>query len=182
MSNSGSVIAPIVVMSHTTKVVASQDAMPSILSPWVNVDARINAPIVNAKPVPPRRSDAYRWGNFKIDRDRIACVTANATTAAMNPGIDNETPGTIHAATSSPIAHDARSTTARNRIPLMAESVDRRAVAGRRTTMATANPTTKRMSRHRHRDREVVVALVLMPVRARLATGFVVVGARGAGV
>src|SRR5262245_43444525 len=36
----------------------------------------------------------------------------------MNPGTDNETPGTIHAATSSPIAHDARSATARNRICL----------------------------------------------------------------
>ena len=73
MSSSGSVIAPIVVTSHTTTVVASQDAVPSIVSPCVNTDARINATIVNAKPVPPRSSDAYRWGNFKIDRgqDRL---------------------------------------------------------------------------------------------------------------
>src|SRR6185503_13813611 len=115
MRSSGSVIAPIVVTSHTTTVVANQDATPPIVSPCVNTDARINATIVNAKPVPPRSTDAYRWGNFKIGKDRIACVTANTTTATMNPDTDNETPGTIHAATSSPIAHDARSTTARSR-------------------------------------------------------------------
>src|SRR6185437_7326102 len=58
----------------------------------------------------------------------------------MNPGTDNETPGTIRAATSSPIAHDARSTTARSRICLMAISVGRQALAGRGTTMTTAKP------------------------------------------
>jgi hypothetical protein len=119
------VIAPIVVTSHTTTVVANQDAMPSIVSPCVNTDARINATIVNTKPVPPRSSDAYRWGSFKIDKDSIDCVTANTTTATMNPGTDNETLGTIHAATSSPIAHDARSKTARSRICLVAISVGR---------------------------------------------------------
>jgi hypothetical protein len=125
MSSSGSVIAPIVVTSHTTTVVASQDAMPSIVSPCVNTDARINATIVNANPVPPRSSDAYRWGSFKIDKDSIASVTANTTTATMNPGTDNETLGTTHAATSSPIAHDARSKTARSRICLVAISLGR---------------------------------------------------------
>ena len=125
MSSSGSVIAPIVVTSHTTTVVASQDAMPSIVSPCVNADARINATIVNAKPVPPRSSDAYRWGNFKIDTDRIASVTANTATATMNPGTDNETLGTIHAATDSPIAHDARSTNVRSRSRLLTISVGR---------------------------------------------------------
>src|SRR5689334_5000916 len=99
MSNSGSVIAPIVVTSHTTTVVASQDAMPTMVSPCVNTDARINATIVNAKPVPPRSSDAYRLSNFKIDRDSIACVTANTATATLNPATDNETLGTIQAAT-----------------------------------------------------------------------------------
>src|SRR5262245_58847761 len=59
----------------------------------------------------------------------------------MNPGIDNETPGTIHAATSSPIAHDARSTTALSRICLMAISVGRRALARSRTTMTAAKLT-----------------------------------------
>jgi hypothetical protein len=118
MSSSGGVIAPIVVMSHTTTVVASQDAMPSIVSPRASIDARIKATIDNAKPVPPRSSGTYQWGNFKIDNDRIACVTANTTTATINPGTDNATPGTIPAATSSPIAHDARSTTARTKIRL----------------------------------------------------------------
>jgi hypothetical protein len=141
MSNSGSVIAPIVVTSHTTTVVASQDSMPSIMSPCVKIDARINAMIVNAKPVPPRSSDAYRWGNFTIDKDRIACVTANTTTATMKPSTDDETPGTIHAATRSPVAHDARSKTARSRTCLTG------------------------MNRLRHLDRVVAVALVLMFVR-----------------
>jgi hypothetical protein len=100
----------------------------------------------------------------------------------MNPGIDNETPGTIHAAPSSPIVHDGRSTTARSRICLMAISVGRRALAGRTTTMTTAKPTAREMNRHRHRDRVVVVALVLIPVRVWFATGFVIVGALGAGV
>src|SRR6266404_5069313 len=79
--------------------------------------------MVNARPVPPRSSDAYPWGNFKINSDRIACATENTTTATMSPDNDNETPGTTHAATSSPIAHDPRSTTARSRICLMAISV-----------------------------------------------------------
>jgi len=165
MSNSGSVIAPIVVTSHTTTAVASQDSMPSIVSPCVKIDARINAMIVNAKPAPPKSSDAYRWGNFKIDKDRIACVTANSTTATKKPGTDDETPGTIHAATKSPIAHDARSKTARSRICLMGIAVGRRALAGRRTTMTKAEPTATRMNRLRDLDRVVAVALVLMFVR-----------------
>jgi hypothetical protein len=165
MSNSGSVIAPIVVASHTTTVVASQDSMPTIVSPCVRIDARINAMIVNAKPVPPKSSDAYRWGNFKIDEDRIACVTANTTTATKKPGTDDETPGTSHAATKSPVAHDAGSKTARSRICLMGIAVGRRALAGRRTTMMRAEPTATRMNRLRHLDREVAVALVLTFVR-----------------
>ena len=87
--------------------------------------------MVNARPVPPRSSDAYPWGNFKINRDTIACAIENTTTATMNPDNDNETPGTTHAATSSPIAHDPRSTTARSRICLMAISVGLGAVAVR---------------------------------------------------
>src|ERR1700692_3748040 len=79
--------------------------------------------MVNARPVPPRSSDAYPWGHFKIHSDTIACATDNTTTATMNPDNDNETPGTTHAATSSPIAHDPRSTTARSRICLMATTV-----------------------------------------------------------
>jgi hypothetical protein len=118
LSNSGSVTAPIVVVSHGTTVVASQGAMPSILSPSVNIDANIKAPIVTAKPVPPRSRDTYRWGNVKIGKDKIACVTANTNTATTNPVADMETPGTIHPATSSPIAHDARSTTARSDVRL----------------------------------------------------------------
>src|SRR5947209_15764228 len=161
MSSSGKVIAPIVVTSHTTTVVANQDAVPSIVSPCVNTDARINATIVNAKPVPPRSSDAYPWGNFKIDKDRIACVTTNTDTAKMKHGTDNETPGTIQPATSSPIAHDARSTNPRSRICLV----------------TTAKPTARRMNRRRHRERVVAVVLVLMPVRVWFATG---VGAPGA--
>src|SRR5947209_18990306 len=43
--------------------------------------------------------------------------------ATTNPDNDNETPGTTHAATSSPIAHDPKSTTARSRICVMAISV-----------------------------------------------------------
>src|ERR1700757_529262 len=98
----------------------------------------------------------------------------------MYPGTDNETLGTIHAATSSPIAHDARSTNARSRIRLVTISVGRWALAGRRRT--TAKTTARRMDRHRHRDRVVAVLLVLMPVRVWFATEFIIVGARGADV
>src|SRR3984885_6163230 len=122
-NSSGSETAPIVVRSHTTSVGATQDAMPRTVSPCVTAVARINAKTVNARPVPPRSSDAYPWGNFKINKDSVACATANTTTATMNPDTDNETPGITHAATSSPIAHDPRSRTARNRICLMALSV-----------------------------------------------------------
>src|SRR5258705_5191549 len=87
--------------------------------------------MVNARPVHQRSSDAYRWGNFKINSDRIAWDTENTTTATMNPDTDSETPGTTHAATSSPIAHDPRSTTARSRIWLTAISVGVGAVAGK---------------------------------------------------
>src|SRR6478736_2196920 len=87
--------------------------------------------MVNARPAPPRSSDAYPWGNFKINSDRITCATENTTTPTMNPDTDNETPGTTHAATSSPIAHDPRSTTARSRICLTAISVGLEAVAGK---------------------------------------------------
>ena len=66
-------------------------------------------------------------GNFKINRDRIACATEKTTAATMNPDTDNETPGTTHAATSSPIAHDPSSTTARSRICLMTITVGLRA-------------------------------------------------------
>src|ERR1700722_20218316 len=120
---SGSETAPMVVTSHTTSVVATQDAMPRTVNPCVTPVARISAKTVNARPVPPRSSDAYPWGNFKINKDSVACATANTTTATMNPDTDNETPGITHAATSSPIDHDPRSRTARNRICLMAISV-----------------------------------------------------------
>jgi hypothetical protein len=116
-------MAPIVVTSHTTSVVATQDAMPRTVSPCVTAVARINAKTVNARPLPPRRSDAYPWGNFKHNKDSAACATENTTTATMNPDTDNETPGITHPATSSPIAHDPSSRTARNRICLMALSV-----------------------------------------------------------
>ena len=33
--------------------------------------------MVNARPAPPRSSDAYSWGNFKINSDRITCATEN---------------------------------------------------------------------------------------------------------
>ena len=122
-SASGSEIAPTVVTSHTTIVAANQDATPRMLSPWVNSEARLSATRVNARPVPPRSSDAYARGNFKINSDRIACATENNTTATMNPDGDTETPGTTQAATSSPIAHDVRSTTARTRVCFTAISV-----------------------------------------------------------
>src|SRR5882757_6925096 len=116
-------MAPIVVTSHTTSVVATQDAMPRTVSPCVTAVASINAKTVNARPVPPRGSDAYPCGNFKHLTDSDAGTTENTTTATMNPDTDNETPGITHAATSSPIAHDPRSRTARIRICLMALSV-----------------------------------------------------------
>src|ERR1700744_2626789 len=122
-NNSGRETAPIVVTSHTTRVVATQDAMPRRVSPCVTAVARINAKTVNARPVPPRSSDAYPWGNFKINNDSTACATENTPTATMDPDTDNEPPGTTLAATSSPVAHDPRSRTARNRICLMALSV-----------------------------------------------------------
>jgi hypothetical protein len=118
MSNSGNVIAPIVVINHTTSVVANQDAVPSIASPRAGIEARIKAMSVNAKPVPPRSSGTYQRGNFRMDNDKIDCVTANTTTATTKPGADNVTPGTIPPATSSPIDHEARSTTARTKIRL----------------------------------------------------------------
>jgi hypothetical protein len=90
--------------------VASQHAVPSKVIPRINIDARIKASIVNAMPVPPRSSDAYRWGNFKITGTGSPALTRTTITATMNPGTDNETQGTIHPATSSPIAHDASST------------------------------------------------------------------------
>src|ERR1700757_1527610 len=122
-NRSVSEIAPIVVTSHTTTVVAAQDAMPLMVSPRVNSAARNSATRVNARPVPPRSSDAYPWGSFKQNSDRIACATENNTTATMNPDTDTETPGTTQAAPSNPIAHDPRSTSARSRICLMAISV-----------------------------------------------------------
>src|ERR1700682_2365493 len=85
--------------------------------------------MVNARPVPPRSSDAYPWGNFKINTDRIACATENTTTATMSPDNDNETPGTTPAATRSPIAHDPRSTAARSTICPSAISVGLGAVS-----------------------------------------------------
>jgi hypothetical protein len=48
--------------------------------------------------------------------------------------------------------------------------------------MMRAEPTATRMNRLRHRDRVVAVALILMFVRVWIATGFVIVGARGADV
>jgi hypothetical protein len=92
-----------------------------MVSPCVHTEARLNATMVNTRPVPPSTSAAYSRGNFKINTDRSACAAENTTTATMNPDTDNETPGTTHAATSSPIAHDPRSTTARSRICLMAK-------------------------------------------------------------
>jgi hypothetical protein len=86
----------------------------------------------------------------------------------------------MHAATRSPVAHDARSKTARSSICLMGIAVGRRALVGRRTTMMRAEPIATRMNRLRHRDRVVAVAQVLVSVR--LATGFVIVGARRAGL
>jgi hypothetical protein len=104
--------------------------MPPIVSPRVNTDASTNATAVKPNPVAPRSSDAYRRGNFKITNDRKLCVNPNATAAATNPGTDNETLGTIQAATSSPVAHDARSATTRGNIRLMTTGVGRRALAG----------------------------------------------------
>ena len=46
-------------IDHTTTVVATQGAMPSMVMPCVNTDARINATMVNTSPVPPRSNDAY---------------------------------------------------------------------------------------------------------------------------
>ena len=77
-----------------------------MVSPCVHTEARLNASMVNTRPVPPSISAAYSRGNFKMIRDRSACAAENTTTATMNPDTDNETPGTTHAATSSPIAHD----------------------------------------------------------------------------
>src|SRR6202000_3051308 len=108
-NSSGSETAPIVVTSHTTSVAATQDAMPRTVSPCVTAVARINAKTVNARPLPPRSSDAYPWGNFKHNKDSAACPTENTTTPTTNPDADNETPGITHAATNSPIAHHARS-------------------------------------------------------------------------
>lgn len=59
MSKPGSAMAPIVVTSHANTVVANHAAVPSMMIPRVGMDARINATIVNARPVPPRNSDAY---------------------------------------------------------------------------------------------------------------------------
>jgi len=160
-------------------VVASQGAMPSIVSPCVNADARANATIVNARPVPPRSSDEYRWGNFKIDKAKIACVTANTTTATMNPGPDNDTPGMTHAAASSPSAHDARNTTVRSRIRFIAISVGRRGLAVRRTTMTAAESAAPTIAidgtlRQGHRDTISpvrIVALARSVGPRRLAAG-----------
>src|SRR5690242_1523004 len=94
-----------------------------MVSPCVNTEARLNATTVNTRPVPPNSSAAYSRGNFKINRDSIACAAENTATATMNPGTDNETPGTTQAATSSPMAHAPSNTTARTRICLIAVSV-----------------------------------------------------------
>jgi hypothetical protein len=115
----GSEIATNVVTSHTTTVAATQDASPWMASPSVNAEAKPNATSVKASAAPPRNSDAYPCGNFKINKDRIDCATENTTTATMNPDTDTETPGTTHAAISSPIAHDPRSATVRSRIRIM---------------------------------------------------------------
>jgi hypothetical protein len=130
-NTSGSEIAPIVVTSHTTSVVANQEGKPSMVSPCVDAAARPNARMVTARPLPPRSNDAYPWGNFKINNDRIRCAAENTRTATMNPDADIDTRGTTHAATNSPIANDPRSTTARARFRLMMTSVGVRLVGGK---------------------------------------------------
>jgi hypothetical protein len=51
-------IAPMVVMSHTTVVVASQETTPLMLTPSATDDARPSATTVTARPVHPRSSEA----------------------------------------------------------------------------------------------------------------------------
>ena len=84
-----------------------------MVNPWVRTEARTNATSVDTRPIPPRNADAYRLASFKMNGERIACATANTTTATINPETDNDIPGTSHAATSSPIAEDPKKTAAR---------------------------------------------------------------------
>lgn len=58
MSSTGSSNVAIAVTSHTTTVAATHDPSPRILNPCVNVEARISATIVDARPIPPRNADA----------------------------------------------------------------------------------------------------------------------------
>ena len=70
--------------------------------------------------MPPRNADAYRLAILRMKGDRIACASANNTTATMKPEADTDTPGTSQAATRSPIAADPTKIAARSRSRTMA--------------------------------------------------------------
>lgn len=74
--------------------------------------------------MPPSSRDAYARGNLKINSDNVAWAAENNTTATTNPDADTDTPGTTQTATSSPVAHEANSTTTRSKNCVTATSVD----------------------------------------------------------
>jgi hypothetical protein len=73
--------------------------------------------------MPPRNAAAYRLAILRMNGDRIACASANSTTATMKPFAETDTPGTSQAAASSPRAADPRKIAARNRSSTMASMV-----------------------------------------------------------
>jgi hypothetical protein len=115
MIRTGSSRVATAVTSHTTIVANTQEPIPRMDTPWVSTDARISAARVDTSPIPPRNAEAYLLAIFRKNGDRIAWATAKSTTAVMNPEADTRTPGTNHAATSSPIAELPRKTAVRKR-------------------------------------------------------------------
>ena len=123
MTSNGSTSVAAAVTTHTSTVAATHDPSPRMLSPWVSTEARIIATSVETNPIPPKNADAYRLAILKMNGDRMACATENTTTATTNPDTVTETPGISNAATSNPIADDARNTTPRSRSRTMATIV-----------------------------------------------------------
>src|SRR5574340_687596 len=107
MYTSGTRVALIVVISHTTTAVASQAAGVGINSPFVTAAPRASAAKVMTNALLPIANDAYPCGSRSMNLDRRPITTEKNSQATINPCARIETPGTIHAATKSPAPHAA---------------------------------------------------------------------------